>query len=179
MDGEKSGNETDIGAAQLACLLASLNEVQQTIRSYDSKAQIMGVGFIFSVTMISGFLGNLEIERDYGFGYLIVGFALLIGPVTLYGSVLYPTRRTAPAILQDALPVHHCFYFRSDSGKDHKTFRQEIESANWSSELSYEIMRLSALRDLKRKRFLSAMFASGVSFAVILLGNIAGLSGLN
>jgi len=76
---------------KLTCLHASLNEVQQTVRSYDSKAQIMGVGFIFSISMIGGFLEKLDVERAYGFTYLLLGFILLMSPVILYGSVLHQT----------------------------------------------------------------------------------------
>ncbi len=61
---------------------------------------------------------------------------------------------------------------------DLDTFRQNIDAVDWKSELVYEIIRLSALRNLKRKRFLLAMFASGASFALILAGQILKLSGV-
>ena len=91
-----------LSQTELSCLLATLNEAQQTIRAYDTKAQIVGVGFIFSVTMISRILENLPVERLFDVAYVIGGFVLLIGPVALFGSVLYPTRRTAPKTQSDA-----------------------------------------------------------------------------
>lgn len=162
----------------LTCLLASLNEVQQTIRAYDTKAQIMGVGFIFSVTMIGRLLENLPIAREYDLGYLVVGFLLLVGPVALFGSVLYPSRRSAPRTDQGAAVVRGCFYFAGDDGKDLQGVLEDIDKADWKVELAYEISRLSALRTLKRRRFLTALFAAGGSFALILLANMLKLGGM-
>jgi len=36
----------------LAFLMASLKEVQDTVRAYDTKAQIVGVGYIFAIGII-------------------------------------------------------------------------------------------------------------------------------
>lgn len=163
---------------QLTCLLASLGEVQQTIRSYDTKAQIMGVGFIFSVSMISRFLANLQVDHDYGIGYLVVGFLLLIGPVALYGAVIFPSRRSAPKLIDTPVPIQGLFYVKSEGVSDLDTFNQKLKDADWTSELTYEIVRLSALRDMKRKRFLIAMFASGGSFALIFLGEFLKIAGV-
>lgn len=179
MTSEDTQPPSDINQTQLTCLLASLSEVQQTIRSYDTKAQIMGVGFIFSVTMISRLLANLQIDREFGMGYLVVGFLLLIGPVALYGAVIFPSRRSAPQLADTAVPVQGLFYIKSDVAIDVNTFRDHLDAADWTSELAYEIMRLSALRDLKRRRFLFAMYASGVSFSLIFMGNFLKLSGIN
>ena len=170
---------SEVDQTQLTCLLASLGEVQQTIRSYDTKAQIMGVGFIFSVSMISRFLSNLDVDHDYGIGYLIVGFLLLIGPVALYGAVIFPSRRSAPKLIDTPLPIQGLFYVKSEDVSDLETFTANLKDADWTSELAYEIVRLSALRDLKRRRFLIAMYVSGGSFALIFLGEFLKLTGIN
>jgi hypothetical protein len=177
METKQIDGRLEVNSTQLSCLLAALNEIQLTIRAYDTKAQIMGVGFIFSVTMIGRLLENLDFEREFGLGFLIVGFILLLGPVALFGSVLSPTRRTSPVTLSGPSAVRHCLYFRSDGDRGLKDYLEDIESADWKSELAYEIIRLSALRDLKRARFLTAMFASGGSFAIILITNALKLSG--
>lgn len=177
METEQKQPIENLNQAQLTCLMAALNEVQQTIRAYDTKAQIMGVGFIFSVTMIGNLLKNLEYQRDYDLPYLIIGFILLLGPVTLFGTVLYPTRRTAPRTQKKPTSVNRCFYFRSDGEKDLDAYLTDITSADWTSEIAYEITRLSALRDLKRNRFVTAMFACGASFALILIGTLLKMMG--
>ncbi len=53
-----------------------------------------------------------------------------------------------------------------------------LAATGWKTQLAYEITRLSVLRDLKRRRFILAMLASGASLAVILIGNILKLSGV-
>ena len=161
----------------LTCLLASLNEVQQTIRAYDTKAQIVGVGFIFSVTMISRLLEDLPVARTYDLGYLFFGFLLLVGPVALFGAVLHPSRRSAPETEKDGTVISGCFYFVGDDKRDFRSILADIDKADWKAEIVYEITRLSALRALKRKRFLTAMFAAGGSFAVILFANMLKLHG--
>ncbi len=167
-----------LSQTELSCLLATLNEAQQTIRAYDTKAQIVGVGFIFSVTMISRILENLPVERLFDVAYVIGGFVLLIGPVALFGSVLYPTRRTAPKTQSDASQIRKNFYFSSANGRDLTSYLRDIDNVDWRAELAYEITRLSGLRDLKRRRFLSALFAAGGSFTLILIANVLKLAGI-
>ncbi|MGB0694578.1 MAG: hypothetical protein ACPGOY_02945 [Rhodospirillaceae bacterium] len=168
---------SDNRAADIQCLLAALNEVQQTIRAYDTKAQIVGVGFIFSISMIGPILQQMQVTRTYDLGFLIGTFVFLIGPVVLFGSVLYPTRRTAPEITSQATglatgktaAVHGFFYVPGDGNTDIAADLAKLEGVDWRAEILYELSRLSALRALKRRRFLRAMTAAGISFLLILL----------
>ena len=171
----QSAAPVELGLTALSCLLATLNEAQQTIRAYDTKAQIMGVGFIFAIAMVSRLLEHLPIDREFGLFHLLTGFVLLIGPVALFGAVLYPSRRTAQTNASDA---RGCFYYVGVGAKDLDAYVRDVEGADWKLELAHEIGRLSALRDLKRKRFLVAMFTAGVSFALILLNPTLNLAGI-
>jgi len=139
----------------------------------------MGVGFIFSVSMISRFLANLQVDQDYGICYLVVGFLLLIGPVALYGAVIFPSRRSAPKLIDTPVPVQGLFYVKSEGVSNLAAFNQQLKDVDWTLELTYEIVRLSALRDMKRKRFLIAMFASGGSFTLVFLGEFLKITGIN
>ncbi len=47
--------QTEISPFAVHAVLAALKEVQDTVRAYDTKAQIVGVGFIFSIGIITGF----------------------------------------------------------------------------------------------------------------------------
>lgn len=171
-------DKNEVPPETLTCLRAVLSEAEQNIRAYDTKAQIMGVGFIFSVTMISVVLEKLPIERSYDLLYLIGGFIVLMGPVALFGAVLYPTRRTAPVIDSDRSGVTRCMYFTSEDGRDAARYSRDVAGADWAREIVYEITRVSALRDLKRRRFIRAMMASAASFAMILLASGIKLAGL-
>lgn len=172
---EPDGN---MDATTRACLLAGLNEAQQTIRAYDTKAQIVGIGFLFSVTMISNLLKNLDVERTYDLGYLLGGFLFLIGPIVLFGAVLYPSRRFSPALSEQVPGTRQCLYFAANGERSPQAFLADVDGADWKAEIIYETVKLSMLRDIKRKRFICAMSAAGVSFAVILIANILKLGQL-
>ena len=161
-----------------ACLLAALTELQNTIRAYDTKAQIMGIGFLFSMGMIANFLSKIDIERIYSVPYLIAGFILLLGPVVLFGLVLHPSRRTDPRLQSSLTGVRQCFYFVGDGQRTPESFLADTVSADWRREIVYEIAKLSALRDLKRRRFLRAMTAAGLSFAIIATTNVLRMGGV-
>ena len=55
--------ETDRGFAE-DCMLAALKEVQDTVRAYDTKAQIVGVGFIFTIGVIVNIGSRLPDQPD-------------------------------------------------------------------------------------------------------------------
>ncbi|MCW8914753.1 MAG: hypothetical protein OQK24_02740 [Magnetovibrio sp.] len=68
----------------------ALTEVHADVRGYDTKAQIMGIGFIFSLGVIFNILEGFSTDRDLGWFQLLAAFVLSIAPVVLYGAVLYP-----------------------------------------------------------------------------------------
>ena len=57
----------------LTVLLASLQEVQNTIRSYDTKAQVVSIGFIFSLGLITT-INSLAPEPPR-FNFILVCFS--------------------------------------------------------------------------------------------------------
>ncbi len=73
----------------------ALAEAQQTVRAYDTKAQIVGVGYIFALGIVFR-LGNLlpKVERSDVL-LVVVGWTIVILPILLFGFVLYPTRKSA------------------------------------------------------------------------------------
>ncbi len=162
----KSMDETE-----RTCLLATLAEAQTMIRAYDTKAQIVGVGFIFSITMIRGLIENLPVAPDYDLMYLVAGFVLLLGPPVLFGSVLYPTRHNAPEVLHGLLS--RGVMYMSGPNIDVEAFLRNADAADWRREIVNEIARVSALRDMKRRRFILGLLASGFSFANILAATAA------
>jgi len=160
------------------CLLSALDETHASIRAYDTKAQIVGIGFIFSIGVLSNLIANFEIEREYGILYLLIGFLLLIGPVILFGAVLFPSRKIAPSLGTSADTVRHCYYYQSDTTDNLQTVLDNQNKADWQKEITYELMKVSLLRDLKRKRFIRALLASGASFIIIVAANAIKLTAI-
>ena len=69
----------EMNSTELSILLASLQDVRNTIRGYDTKAQVVSIGFIFSLGLITT-VGSLapEVPR---FTLSLVVFSWVLGIV--------------------------------------------------------------------------------------------------
>ncbi len=146
----------------------SLTEAQATVRSYDTKAQIIMVGYIFALGVV-GQIGEPVIEApEVGIAYVAIAWGIVILPILLFGFVLYPSRKTAPLLADESMEdLQHVLYV--DPGR-HSRVDELIRAANRTDaiqELAFELLKVSRLRELKRRRFLRALFAAGVAFLVL------------
>lgn len=163
---------------QLRGAYAALDEVHASVRSYDTKAQVMGIGFIFSLGVIFNILEGFDMERTLGPIQLAAAFVLSIGPVILYGMVLYPTRKLFNRFETTDMSVQHSLYYLPKYHADAESYLQAIKSTDWLVEVAYEVVKVSALRDEKRKHFIRALYASGVSFSVLMGSSLLKLIGV-
>jgi hypothetical protein len=156
----------DIKQNKVTFLYSALKEAQDNIRTYDTKAQIVGIGFIFTIGMI---IKSININF-YQVGTLIttVTWILMLCPIVLFASVLYPTRKLAPSILRNRKNVNALYYLNPKEIDSVDSFIKQIDNINIENELAYELLKVSVLRDLKRKRFLRAMLFASLSFVTLL-----------
>jgi hypothetical protein len=159
-----SGRESN---ATLSCLRAALKEVQDSVRSYDSKTQIVGVGFIFTIGIITNLGATLPGTSELNVLGVILFWTLGIVPVVLYGFVLYPSRHSVQPLQCYNENVHHTLYISSERPRDLDTYLKDVGTSDWAAELAYELMKVSNLRDLKRIRFIRALRASTLSLGVV------------
>lgn len=150
----------------LAMLREALAEAQATVRAYDTKAQIVGVGYIFALGVITRFETLVPKSDDVDILRVVLAWLIVVTPIVLFGIVLYPTRRTAPKVV-DGKDVKHVLYVRAETYGTVASLRNAAASASYSDELAFEVLSVSKLRDLKRKRFLRALFAAGASFLIL------------
>ncbi len=75
----------------LPFLMAALKEVQDTVRAYDTKAQIVGVGYIFAINIIIDLGSRIANVPEMGLVAITLAWIIFIFPIVLFGSVLYPT----------------------------------------------------------------------------------------
>jgi hypothetical protein len=156
-------NEQSIGI-----LREALAEAQATVRAYDTKAQIVGVGYVFSLGIV-GTLGKLlpTASTVDGIGVMLAwGFVIL--PVLLFGFVLYPSRKTAPRL--DESPERRpefVLYIDTDRHHEVEGLKQAVARCDPFNEYAFEVLKLSKLRELKRKRFLRALFLAAVAFCFL------------
>ena len=153
-------------------LFAALKEAQDMVRAYDTKAQIVGVGYIFTINVIGGFgskLDSISIDQvNYQSLIIVLLWALSVIPIIFYGLVLLPTRRVAPELLSPPERSHkHVIYISDENPKGIEDYFTDVAGADWMREAAYEHLRVSKLRDLKRVRFVRALCISGISLALI------------
>ena len=79
----------DSASDKFQLIAEALAEAQQTVRAYDTKAQIVGVGYIFALRIVFG-LGDLLPKAERSDELLVfVGWTIVISPILLFGFVLY------------------------------------------------------------------------------------------
>ena len=151
-----------------ALLRDGLAEAQTTVRSYDTKAQIVGVGYIFSLGVVGNISELLDREAQVSAIAILVSWAVVVMPILFFGYVLYPTRKTTSYL--EATKHHkiqHVLYLDPSKKKTIAEVRQASLVAVSLDELSFELLMVSTLREIKRRRFLRGLFASGLSFLLL------------
>ncbi len=160
-------------------LLASLNTVEDSVKSYDTKSQIVGVGYILAINVVFLIARAIPGQVELNLITLVLAWVVVILPVLLFGAVLYPTRRTAPKLVEKSSSANHVFYVRSEDVTDVTEHLSRVQDSDLKLEMAHEILKLSGLRDRKRVRFLRALFASGFSFFTLFLGQFIRVAGLS
>lgn len=148
-------------------ILAALKETQDTIRSYDTKAQIVGIGFIFTLGVLKGFGENISGPVAASILGTALSWILAVGPIILFGSVLYPSRRKMTNSNAKEIGIQHAFYFGTRNDRKFDDYLSDVASCDWRRELAFELMMASQLREIKRRRFIAALTMSGLSFLII------------
>ena len=168
MSTQESSSESD----QITFLMSALEEAQSSIRAFDTKAQIVGIGYIFAVGIIFN-IGSLNPDiAPFSSTTVIVAWLLVMVPIVLFGTVLYPSRRMAPKLGEKSKHVKRLYHVSIDYIKDVDTYLSDIEYCDIKAEICYELMKVSALRELKRVRFLRALYFSCLSFILIFVAQL-------
>jgi len=156
----------------LSFLMASLKEAQDTVRAYDTKAQIVGVGYIFAINIIIELGSRIANVPDMGLVTITLAWIVFIFPIVLFGAVLYPTRKALPRLGEQGSHAHRTFYVEPERIDDVDAYLAAVEAGNPKKEIAYEIVKTAGLREIKRRRFLRALWAAATSFLVMFLGQL-------
>lgn len=152
---------------QISFLYHALKQAQESVRSFDTKAQIMGIGFIWSLNLVPELGGWGEGAQDISPISIIVAWVLIIIPIILFGSVLYPSRKVAPNIVKDKELIKGLYHIDDHEVQGVKEYVHKLTDSKILDELTYELLKVSSLRDLKRKRFLAGLIAASCSFTIL------------
>ncbi len=145
-------------------LQAALREAQDTVRSYDTKAQIVGVGYIFAFNIIQSFAGAAPHARAIIQAEptrILIVWLLVFLPLVMFARVLYPSRGSIGSSAQNVL------YAPNASELTVTQFKADVVSCDWLDEISAEIVKVSRLRDMKRRHFIMALWTAAASYALM------------
>lgn len=152
-------------------LLAALQDSQSAVRSYDTKAQIVGVGYILALNLVLHFGDLLPTRAPLGPLFFAVVWGIVIMPILQFGQVLYPSRTRAEKELLAKMSSgseQRVYYVNPDRFVDLKDFVQQALRCDWTSALAAELLKTSRVRIIKQARFRRGLMMTVVSF--ILLG---------
>lgn len=138
------------------------------MRAYDTKAQICGIGYIFALGIVDNFEHLFPATSDANVVYILVAWGVVVLPILLFGFVLYPSRKRTPKVVNEsAVKTEHVLYVDPEKLGSVAELREAVERCDPISETVFELLKVSNLRELKRRRFLRALFAAGICFVVL------------
>ncbi len=152
---------------QITFLMSALDEAESSVRAFDTKAQIVGIGYIFAIGIISTISSWNPEKTPFIFSTILITWSCVMVPIIIFGSVLYPSRKMAPRLGEKSSHVKRLYHVSIEYIKKVDTYISDIGNCDITAELSYELMKVSALRELKRIRFIRALFFSCLSFIII------------
>lgn len=154
-------------ADALRFLELTLSEAQATVRGYDTKAQIVGIGYTFALNIVANVGQGFPRSADGSLIALVIFWGIVMAPLFLFGAVLYPSRKLAPKIHRGEAEPKRLMYVETPRFEDVTALRDASLDTDWLNEMSYEVLKVSRLRELKRGRFIRALAATAFSFAVL------------
>ncbi|QND34618.1 hypothetical protein HB772_21670 (plasmid) [Sinorhizobium meliloti] len=167
MDAAPSENKRDYVDRML---LAALQEAQVTVRSYDTKSQIVGAGYILALNLVLHFGDLLPTRAPLGPLFYAVVWGVVILPILQFGQVLYPSRTRAEKELCAKTSggcEQRVYYVDPDTFADLKDFVQQALRSDWTSVLGAELLKTSRVRIIKQLRFRRGLMMAVVSFIVL------------
>ena len=152
-------------------LLAALQEAQTVARSYDNKAQIVGVGYILALNLVLRFGDLLPTHAPIGPLFYAVVWGIVIMPILQFGQVLYPSRTRAEREFNGKTShgskVPPVYYVDPSYFADVRDLMHQVLRSDWTSVLATELLKTSRVRIIKQARFQRGLMMTVVSFIVL------------
>lgn len=158
----------------LKLLRDSLVEAQATVRAYDTKAQIVGIGYIFALGIV-GKVRDLipSSTSELNTVGVLIAWVVVILPILLFGFVLYPSRKMAPKLADETTgKLENILYVDPKNVGNVEELKKAVSRCDPIDEVAFELLKVTGLRELKRQRFLRALFAAGVCFVLLFVKHI-------
>lgn len=178
MNDEGASKLESVEQQSMSLLRDSLSEAQMTVRAYDTKAQIVGVGYIFALGIVSEINEVLLTPPGNPIVFVLLSWGVILFPIFHFGHVLYPTRKTAPKSSQNLeVSIERILYVEPESLTSVEDLRASIAKCDPVNEYCYELLKISKLREKKRRRFLRGLIWAAFAFAILFISHIGTVIG--
>lgn len=134
-----------------------------TIRSFDTKAQISIAAFVLSMTPLWSILTS-ACPRAASSPLVAVLLVLLVGTILLLGYVIWPVT-LAPAKLTGGWHTRGLFYVADPNQLTASQYAERLKDLAIEEELAAETLKLAYIREIKSRRFKTALKAVVVFYA--------------
>lgn len=177
---DQGASKFESGEQQSIPLLRdSLAEAQMTVRAHDTKAQIVGVGYIFTLGIVAQINEVLPTMPGNPIVFVLLSWGVVLFPIFHFGHVRYPTRKTAPKLSQNLeVSIERILYVEPESVASVEELRTSITKCDPVSEYCYELLKTSKLREIKRMRFLRGLIWAAGAFGILFLSHIGSVMGI-
>lgn len=153
----------------ISCIKHAIDDAQETIRAYDTKAEILGI----LLTLAIGITNYALFEHSTGYSkkLLLGSWVIALAAIAVAGFVLHPKKNPFKNIALGNYIPNGTFFLANLSTSPQNTVTTLVDKAvntDWISELMYENMKLSAIRDYKHNCFNWALRLSGITIILII-----------
>src|SRR5215468_6263945 len=138
-----------------------------TIRSFDTKAQISIAAFVLSISPLWSILTS-ACPRAGSSPLVVVLLVLLVVTILLFGYVIWPVT-LAPAKLTGGWQTRGLFYVANPNQLTASQYAERLKDLTVEEELAAETLKLAYIREIKSRRFKTALKAVVVFYAWALL----------
>ena len=166
-------HSTDKDKTSLESLQKVLDETQETIRAYDTKAEVLAIILTLVVGIINFGMVADNCKKYVGIKFLsVTSIAMGIFTLLAVGMVLYPRKNLFKDIdTGDDRPKRTYFvsFNFMPSFKNLDEYISQVSLTNWKREIAYEVLKTSCIRDHKHYWFHIALRCAGVTLFGILV----------
>jgi hypothetical protein len=128
-----------------------------TIRSFDTKAQISIAAFVLSMSPLWSILTS-ACPRAASSPLVAVLLVLLVVTILLFGYVIWPVT-LAPAKLTGGWQTRGLFYVADPNQLSASQYTERLKDLTIEEELAAETLKLAYIREIKSRRFKTALKA--------------------
>lgn len=160
----------------IECLKHALADTQETIRGYDTKAEITAILLTLAVGLTNYTLFP-SVTCDLAKVFLIASWITSFAAIVLLGLVLHPKVNLFKAIEKGTFTPSGTYFLDKITSSPLNTVSALAEKAlktNWLEELTYECMKVSIIRERKHYWFIWALCLSGITLLLILIALVLG-----